>query len=183
MADYSNVSKVRWSCLGAVVIAELLDSRTYLPEEPARMTALANLLEMGGSHFLVSVGEDQQIALPEVLHKVLAQVVAAMQAGRAVTVSPTPVKVTTQQVADLLGVSRPTVVRLIDAGELASERIGNRRRVLLKDALYYRELRRTRGFQAVADTSPDEDDPEAVKESLARIRRQRAAHRRSARGL
>ncbi|HUO38419.1 MAG TPA: helix-turn-helix domain-containing protein [Mycobacterium sp.] len=44
---------------------------------------------------------------------------------------------TTQQAADLLGVSRPTVVRLIKSGELAAERIGNRHRLVLDDVLSY----------------------------------------------
>ena len=130
--------------------------------------------------------EHDQIEVPEALHKVLVQAVAALQAGRAVTLSPTMPKLTTQQVADLLGVSRPTVVRLIDDGELASERIGNRRKVLLKDALDYRDLRRKRQYQAIADTSVDmseDEDPAVVNERLARIRKQRAERRRSAADL
>lgn len=176
----------------AVMTAELLESQTYLPEEQEQMAAVASFLDAHHSkvgerperrYLLVGAEEHEQIEVPEALHKVLVQAVAALQAGRAVTISPTMPKLTTQQVADLLGVSRPTVVRLIDDGELASERIGNRRKVLLKDALDYRDLRRKRQYQAIADTSVDvseDEDPAAVNERLARIRKQRAERRRSA---
>ena len=58
--------------------------------------------------------------------------VAALHAGKAVTIAPQTMKLTTQQAADLLGVSRPTVVRLITDGTLPAERIGNRHRLLLE---------------------------------------------------
>lgn len=64
---------------------------------------------------------------------------AALHAGKAVTIAPQSMTLTTQQAADLLGVSRPTVVRLIKSGELAAERIGNRHRLVLDDVLAYRE--------------------------------------------
>jgi excisionase family DNA binding protein len=89
-------------------------------------------------------------------------------------------KLTTQQVAELLGTSRPTVLRLIDAGDLASEGIGNHRQVPLEDALAYRDARRERQYQAIADTSVDvgEDEPaDVAAERLARIRKQRIEHR------
>jgi excisionase family DNA binding protein len=173
-----------------VMAAGHLESQTYLPEEQEQMATIASFLEAHHSktgetperrYFLAGAGEHDQIEVPEALHKVLVQAVAALQAGRAVTISPTMPNLTTQQVADLLGVSRPTVVRLIDQGDLASERIGNRRKVLLKDALAYRDARRQRQYQAIAETSVDvaEDEPaDVVTERLARIRKQRAEHRR-----
>ena len=73
------------------------------------------------------------------MHQALTKVVAALHAGKAVTIAPQTMKLTTQQAADLLGVSRPTVVRLITDGTLPAERIGNRHRLLLDDVLAYRE--------------------------------------------
>src|SRR6266542_6035117 len=175
--------------------AELLESQTYLPEEQEQMATIASFLDAHHSktgerperrYFLAGAGEHEQIEVPEALHKVLVQAVAALRAGKAVTISPTMPKLTTQQAADLLGVSRPTVVRLIDAGELACERIGNRRKVLLKDLLAYREARRQRQYRAIADTAVDvseDEDIAVVSERLKRIRKQRAEHRRRATDL
>ncbi|MFC6160660.1 helix-turn-helix domain-containing protein [Kribbella jiaozuonensis] len=170
--------------------AELFESQTYLSEEQEQMATIASFLDAHHSktgerperrYFLAGAEEHDQIEVPEALHLVLVQAVAALKAGKAVTISPTMPKLTTQQAADLLGVSRPTMVRLIDAGELASERIGNRRKVLLRDLLAYREVRRQRQYQAIADTSADvseDEDPAVLTERLKRIRRQRAEHRK-----
>lgn len=80
--------------------------------------------------------------------------------------------------------SRPTVVRLIDQGELSAERIGNRRKVLLGDLLAYRERRRRRQYEAIAETAIDldaEEDPVAVQEQLRQIRKELAERRRATR--
>ncbi|MDN5757011.1 MAG: helix-turn-helix domain-containing protein [Tomitella sp.] len=89
--------------------------------------------------------------------------------------TPQEPQLTTQQVADLLGVSRPTVVRLIESGELRAERNGVRRRVLLGDALAYRERRRQRQYAMLTATAVDLDDEDDPQEMLARLREARKA--------
>ncbi|TDO66745.1 excisionase family DNA binding protein [Kribbella sp. VKM Ac-2571] len=175
--------------------AELLESQTYLPEEQEQLATVASFLSAhegkagerpSARYFLAGAEEHDQIELPEALHKVLVQAVAALAAGKAVTISPAMPKLTTQEAADLLGVSRPTVVRLTDSGDLPFERVGSRRKILLKDLLAYRDARRQRQYQAIADTSldlSDDEDPAVVNERLKRIRKQRAEHRRRASGF
>jgi len=117
------------------------------------------------------------------VYQALVQVVEALAAGKAVTVSPQEPQLTTQQAADLLGVSRPTVVRMIESGELAAERNGNRRRLLLSDVLAYRERRRARQYAMLAATSvdiDDEDDPAEMIERLREARKTAAAMVREA---
>jgi excisionase family DNA binding protein len=143
--------------------AEFLDSQTYLPEEQEQLASVASFLEAHHGktgekperrYLLAGADEHDHIELPEALHKVLVQAVAALTAGKAITISPTMPKLTTQQAAGLLGVNRPTVIRLIDAGELPCERIGNRRRILLRDLLSYRDARRQRQDQAITIRLP-----------------------------
>ena len=97
------------------------------------------------------------------------------------TVTPTEPQLTTQQAADLLGVSRPTVVRMIDSGELRAERNGSRRRLLLSDVLEYRERRRQRQYamlEATAVDIDDEDDPADVIAQLRAARQSLAGQRK-----
>jgi excisionase family DNA binding protein len=139
--------------------------------------------QVPASRFLLVGGsEGEQIELPETAYRALVQVVEALAAGKAVTVTPQEPQLTTQQVADLLGVSRPTVVRLIESGQLRGERNGARRRVLLSDALAYRERRRQRQYAMLAATAvdiDDEDDPQEVIERLRAARRAVAEQQRA----
>lgn len=175
--------------------ADHLESQTYLPEEPERMATIASFLAAHHSkhgelparrYFLVGVDEGEQLEVPEALHRVLLQAVEALRAGKAVTISPTSQKLTTQQAADLLGVSRPTVVRLIEQGDLPAERVGNRRRISLGDLLTYRAKRRKRQYDAIFDTSVDldeEEDPDVVQARLKQIRHNRAQHKKQPPGI
>ncbi|MFD3593195.1 helix-turn-helix domain-containing protein [Nocardia sp. NPDC058640] len=134
------------------------------------------------SYALVGVAEHDRIELPWEVHQALKQVVLAMLAGKAVTVAPHSMTLTSQQAADLLGVSRPTVIRLIDKNELPAERVGTRHRLRLDDVLDYREARRVRQYDALAATEVEidaEDDPEQVREQLREVRRMVAARRKS----
>lgn len=135
------------------------------------------------SYALVGIDEHDRIELPQSVHDALTKVVAALHAGKAVTIAPQTMKLTTQQTADLLGVSRPTVVRLINNGVLPAERIGNRHRLLLDDVLAYRNERRSRQYEALAATAVDidsDDDPEQIRQQLREARRIVAERRRAA---
>jgi excisionase family DNA binding protein len=82
------------------------------------------------------------IRFPDAVASVLIQSVEAMRAGRAVTVAPHAQRLTTQEAADLLGVSRPTLVSLLEAGKIPFEQPGRHRRVRLVDLLAYQAGRR-----------------------------------------
>jgi len=89
---------------------------------------------------------------------------------------------TSQQAADLLGVSRPTVIRLIEKYELPAQRVGTRHRLRLDDVLAYRDARRQSQYDALAATEvaiDAEDDPAKLREQLREVRRQVAARRKT----
>ena len=69
----------------------------------------------------------------------LIEMLEAVAEGDTATVVRTPREVSTQQAATVLNVSRPTVVKLIDDGALASRKVGSHRRVPLADLLAYRD--------------------------------------------
>ncbi|MGD9792597.1 MAG: helix-turn-helix domain-containing protein [Acidimicrobiia bacterium] len=81
----------------------------------------------------------ERLVLPPEVFEVLRDVVDAMAHGQAVTIAPVHQRLTTQEAADLLGVSRPTLVKLLESGEIPFEQPGRHRRVRLADVLAYRE--------------------------------------------
>lgn len=136
---------------------------------------------------LIGVGLEDQVELPPAAFRVLRQVVEAMHQGMAVTVVPQSRTLTTQEAADLLGVSRPTVIKWLEDGAIPFERTGNRRRVLLQDVLTYRQQRRAQQYAALEALASktagvEEEDPEVVLEQLRAARKAVAARRRTAAG-
>lgn len=98
------------------------------------------------------VGPDGvEIELPGPVYELLRDVVHAMARGQAVTVAPHNTMLTTQEAADLLGISRPTLVKLLESGEIRYSRPRRHRRIMLADLLAYQERRREERRKALAE--------------------------------
>lgn len=176
---------------------QALEQQTHLPPEHTdQVASVLSFLEAhkarGGvpaepQYFLSGIDEGDQVELPAAVYRVLLQVVGAMNAGKAVTVAPQSQLLTTQQAAELLGVSRPTVVKLIDAGDLPAETPGTRRRMVkLHDLLAYRKKRRDAQYRALLETTDEyleePEDAETEEQRFRRVRAEVAAERRARAG-
>lgn len=97
--------------------------------------------------------DGQTVPLPMEAYQVLVKVVESMGAGKAITVAPLDQRLTTQEAANFLGISRPTLVKLIDRGEIAHERPagGRHRRVRLSDLVDYQRRMRAERRAALDD--------------------------------
>ncbi|MGS0099170.1 excisionase family DNA-binding protein, partial [Escherichia coli] len=91
------------------------------------MLKLANFLEQNSAPAMLLGPDGEQIALPLPAYEALRRVVSAMQRGESVSLEPIDRQLTTQQAATLLGISRNTLVRLLDEHELPFERLGESR--------------------------------------------------------
>ena len=114
---------------------------TILPPEEPLDSLLALLTGAEPPATTITGPDGEQLMLPPELFEVLRDVVAAMANGQAVTIAPVHQLLTTQEAADLLGVSRPTLVKLLESGQIPFEQPGRHRRVRLADVLAYRAER------------------------------------------
>lgn len=126
------------------------------PKKAERESAARVARAVGGRSrsFTLQLPDGSVVPLPRALVEVLQASADEMAEGHAVTVLPSEVSLTPAEAAELLGLSRPFVVRLLDEGEIPSERLprSRHRRVLLSDVLAFqsqRERRRT-GRQRIA---------------------------------
>jgi excisionase family DNA binding protein len=86
--------------------------------------------------------DDEAIVLPESMVRALKEVARALAMGQVVSIVALHQELTTQQAADLLNVSRPYLVRLLDEGVIPLTKTGTHRRVRFEDVM---EFRRRRG--------------------------------------
>jgi excisionase family DNA binding protein len=88
------------------------------------------------------VGTDgERMELPNAVFRLLKDIARNMQLGRAIVLIPENQQLTTQRAADLLGVSRPHLIKLLEVGELPYHKAGSHRRIYLKDLAAYQKRR------------------------------------------
>lgn len=125
--------------------------RTVLPDEREIAVAVESSRQIAA--FLSTKFETQRIELvdqaqqrevvevPTFALRLLGDILSELALGNAVQIVPIHAELTTQEAADLLNVSRPHLVKLLDAGELPHTKIGSHRRVKFADLMVYKAQR------------------------------------------
>jgi excisionase family DNA binding protein len=109
----------------------------------------------------VTVGrgtEAEKMQLPQPVLEMLSVILDELADGHAVTVAPLDREITTQAAADLLNVSRPYLVKQLEAGQIPFRKVGTHRRVRLADVLRYRarlEAEAERAYSELVELSQE----------------------------
>jgi excisionase family DNA binding protein len=82
-----------------------------------------------------STGE--YINIPKKAFSLLEAIITGMSEGKSITLIPSDSEVSTQQAADMLNVSRPHLVKLLESGKIPFKKVGSHRRILLEDLISY----------------------------------------------
>jgi len=143
-------------------MATVVEARgSLLTDERDAKLARGVLESLEGPQGFLSVGRAESVAqpLPRELGVLLQQVLEAVAAGSSVTVAAIPPEVTTSTAAAMLGMSRPTLMKLIGEGSLPAHKVGTHTRLRSDDVLALKRARREReraAFAALLEIEGDE---------------------------
>lgn len=100
----------------------------------------------------------EYILVPKELSAVVARVLRVVAAGGTVTIGSMPEELTTTTAAEQLGVSRPTLMKMIARGEIPAHKVGSHTRLSTPNVLSFRAARLERQRQAFDEMRALEDD-------------------------
>lgn len=124
------------------------DAITIQPQDSAEIHGVSRILRRGSPTLVGPQGE--RATLPIALYNLLKEIVRSLEEGRSLVVMPEEQQLTSQRAAELLGMSRPYLIQLLDAGEMPYQLVGRHRRIALRDVLAYAK-RRAQGRRAALD--------------------------------
>ncbi|MGN7998023.1 excisionase family DNA-binding protein [Sphingomonas sp. 22176] len=138
--------------------AEELGSLLVSAKEKALANQLCQVLEShaSGDATLSVLNDDKtstEMTLTPGLSRLLMELLRHVGRGAAVTLVPVRQMLTTQQAADILNVSRPFFISLLEKGEIAFDTVGRHRRIKTEDLFAYKRARdekRDRALSALA---------------------------------
>lgn len=138
--------------------AEELGGRLPSADEKRAANQLRQILAAGATgdadqrlRLLDDAGKQAEIILAPALSRLLMEVLRHVGRGDAVTLVPVSQMLTTQQAADILNVSRPFLIALLEKGNIAHTTVGRHRRVKAEDLFAYKKARDTKRSKALSD--------------------------------
>jgi len=122
--------------------------RDYLASHPGD-----DLLEVLGE-----TGDDDALVIPRATAVMFAQILDLLGQGRGVQILPREAELTTQQAADMLNVSRPYLIGLLESGKISFRKVGRHRRIKFEALMEYKrqdDLERRAAADDLADLSEE----------------------------
>ena len=154
---HSNLMFVSFFSIYTGWMPAVLEPRTVLP--PKEQQNFAEPLEALSSAG-ASIGDraGHVIQLPEEVRDAFLNVATAMAEGKGIQLVPHRMTLTTQEAADILNISRPTLVKLLEEGRIPYEKPGRHRKIRLDSLLRYQQETRVRRAAALQEATRDSAD-------------------------
>jgi excisionase family DNA binding protein len=120
---------------------ERIEKNMRRSDNGALMRLEAALADIDAETEVTVTANGKTVEVPYSVAQLLGQYASLLRRGHGASLVPLNRRLSTQEAADILGVSRPYLVRLVDSGEIPHEKVGNRRRLVLEDVLEYKQAR------------------------------------------
>jgi excisionase family DNA binding protein len=133
-------------------------ARQGSPERAAARSLLAILSQVDGQAVRLEADEAGSAVVPGLVVDLLREVCTTLERGDGIVASEVSRELTTSEAARVLGVSRPTLIALLDKKEIESRRVGTHRRVALSDLLSYRSRRVQQQREAYESLMAEQDE-------------------------
>lgn len=122
--------------------------------------ALASVIEqLKSENPEIEIEETQErIKIPLSALKFLSEILKAMSQGKPFSLVPVATEVTTQKAAEILGCSRPHLVKLLEDGQIEFTKVGKHRRVKFEDVMNYRKKMKKTQKQNIIDIMKSDEE-------------------------
>jgi excisionase family DNA binding protein len=122
------------------------------------LSVIATALSRAGKPPSLVDADGHPIEVPGELMVMLRAVVEQLRAGNGVSIATLHAELTTVEAAEMLGVSRPHLVKLLDQGAMPHRMVGSHRRVRLVDVLAYRDRQDERSRRALDELTAQAEE-------------------------
>ena len=112
---------------------------------------------------VIDADHEEPIELPAGAVTLLMDILGAMASGQGITLIPENAELTTVQAADILKVSRPFLIKLLDEGKIPYRKVGKHRRIRMEDVMNYKQA-----IDAERESILDELVADAQEQDIAR---------------
>ena len=117
------------------------DPSEFDPEESESVRTLMELFLSETRPPALVDEHGNRLELPKPVYEMLVKVATALREGKVISLVPENQELTTQAAANLLGVSRPHLIKLLECGKLPFHKVGVHRRIRMKDLMEYQRIR------------------------------------------
>lgn len=128
------------------MLKQKVSAESVFMEEQDResIAQLEQIVSLESSQAKLVGSNGKEVNIPDSIYQMLRDIVSLMASGQRVSIVSHNCQLTTQEAADILNVSRPFLIKLLENGEIPYIKVGSHRRVIFQDLINYKEQRKVK---------------------------------------
>lgn len=129
-------------------------------ESYSALEAILGELKPQGEQVEIEIEETQEkIKVPLMALKMLAHILKVTGEGQPISIVPVAAEITTQAAAEMIGCSRPHLVKLLEEGEIPFTKVGKHRRIKYEDLMAYKKKMKEKQRNLLIELMKSDEEP------------------------